>query len=114
MSVCSVNSGNQVDSSSSGYSPSSGYESEIQERRCLRVRINFKFPPIDLEDPVVITDFQGDGSYCKMRKSLTKLLKRPPFHKKIVWWFEECSKAHTHGFCYLFRRDGVVRMAEDL
>ena len=45
MSVCSRIAQNFVDSSSSGYSPSSGYESEIWERRHLKLGID-SMPPL--------------------------------------------------------------------
>lgn len=114
MIVCSVNFGNQMDSSSSRYSPSSGYESDIRERRCPRVGTGFEFPPIVLEDLVVSVYFNGDASYYKMKESLTEHLKRTPSHGEVFLWLEECSRACTHGFLYLFKRDNAALMAEDL
>lgn len=83
MSVCSVNFGNLMDSSSSGHSPSSGYERECRVRRRLRVRTEFEFPLIALENPVVITNFEGDASHQEMRKSLSKYLECAFYHRVI-------------------------------
>ena len=44
------------------------------------------FPPITLENPIVVTDFKGDILYCNIRVPLTAYLRCPPSNREVVWW----------------------------
>jgi len=68
----------------------------------------FHIPPISLENHVVVTNFEGDILYRKMRVSHTIYLRCPPSNRENIWWLEECSRARAHGFPYLFKRDNVA------
>jgi len=76
MCVCSEIAENALSSSSSGYSPSSGYEEHPRF-----------WSGVDLSPPPLASDYSVAGvspgkvvSYSKMRKSLAVLLKRLPSH----------------------------------
>jgi len=102
-----------VDLPTGGSSSLVGGEDGTLECRRFRVGTGFTFPLITLENPIVVSDFEGDALYRKIWASLTSHLRRPPSHTEVVWWLEECSRARTHGFPYLFRRGGATRMGKD-
>jgi len=80
------------------------------EVKVMRVGNSFTFPPITLENPNVVTDFEGDELYCEMRASLTSHLRRLLSHREIVWWLEECSRVLAHCFPYLFKKGDLLSM----
>jgi len=94
MCVCSEIAENALSSSSSGYSPSSGYE----EHHRFRSGVDLSPPPSALDYSVAGVSPGKGVSYGKMRKSLSVLLKRLPSHDEIVEWMNKCLRAHH--FCF--------------
>jgi len=47
-----------------------------------------------------------------MREYFDVLFRRPPSHEEIMEWLQKYSKAHHCGSHYLFRRDGIILMAQ--
>jgi len=93
-------------------SPLGGEDGSLECQR-LRVGTGFTFPPITLENHGVVTNFEGDVLYPKIRASLTIYLGCPRSHRKVVWWLEEGSRNRAHGFLYLFKRDNDTRLERD-
>ena len=80
------------------------------EEEVSRVGTDFTFPSITLENPTVLTYFEGNELYREMRVSLVGHLMCLPSHREIVWWLEECFRAQGHGFPYFFRKGGPFPM----